>query len=95
MGQKHQYRVKPGYRHGTHNQHGAGDLVELTAVEALPFGDKLELVSLETAQDVVESTLDPNLDLTGDDSKPADKPAAETKPADKKPAEPKGNKPSK
>lgn len=35
------YIVKPGYTHGAYGQHKEGDIVELTAVEASGFLDKL------------------------------------------------------
>lgn len=40
--QKLKFRVRPGFRHGTHNQYGPGDVVELTEAEAAGFADKLE-----------------------------------------------------
>ncbi len=36
------YRVRPGYRFGSRNMAGPGDLVELTPAEAAAFADKLE-----------------------------------------------------
>ncbi|MGV8951369.1 MAG: hypothetical protein ACOH2M_09725 [Cypionkella sp.] len=43
---KQQYRVRAGMRFGNRKQHGPGDVVELTAEEALGFLDKLELVDV-------------------------------------------------
>lgn len=35
------YQIKPGFFHGKNNEHGAGDVVELSAYEAAPIGFKL------------------------------------------------------
>ncbi len=43
------YRVKPGKFHGARNEYKPGDLVELSAAEAMGFLDKLEPVQ-ETLQ---------------------------------------------
>lgn len=48
-----EYRVKPGYSHGTGKRYGAGDIVELTEVEAQGFLDKLELVIEEKPKPAV------------------------------------------
>jgi hypothetical protein len=39
------YRVRPGFRHGAFDQYGPGDEVQLTALEAAGFLDKLEEVA--------------------------------------------------
>jgi DNA uptake protein ComE-like DNA-binding protein len=38
------YVVKPGFVFGKSRQHKAGDVVEMSEAEALPFGDKLRLL---------------------------------------------------
>lgn len=64
------YRVKPGYRHGRHNQHGPGDTVELTEREAAPILDKVELVREEAASpDLAEPATSALDDLSDDELK--------------------------
>ncbi len=51
---KRQYRVRPGFRFGTFDEHGPGDVVELTEYEAGGFLDKLEEVKAEAKVEVEE-----------------------------------------
>ncbi len=69
--QKYGYRVRPGYRHGTQNQYGPGDVVELTEVEAAGFLDKLEL-AVSRVDKLELGTAENAPDLTVDPSKPKD-----------------------
>lgn len=48
------YRVRPGFTFGSRNLAGPGDVVDLSAAEALAFADKLEPVDGAPAPVVVD-----------------------------------------
>lgn len=53
------YIVKPGFVHGANDQYKAGDIVEMSEIEAAPLLDKLELVAeLVTSSPTTESPVE-------------------------------------
>ena len=89
------YKVKPGCRHGAHDQYGEGDVVELDEDSAFQYRDKLESITFteaecgdEQAVGTPESPTDPESQAGAPES-PG--PAAEDSKLPKKPSRKRGS----